>query len=465
MSDKISVNGLPMSPDTERLILGCVLLNESHYVSVAAKLQPDDFALDKHRRIFAQMTELYEDNEHIDRITVARRLMDKRELEACGGLSYLVGLDEGLPELFNIESYIRIVKDKATRRKGIYACQNIMNRFMLETDETPQILAGGNEAFLRLGEEQIKSGLSTPEQIITEFPGGLNSFLDPSKRAKGVATGLAKFDEMTGGLQEEDLIILAGRPSMGKSALAQTIAQHVTLKLEKPVAIFSLEMSAGSVLERVICASARVDLHKFRSGYINSEERHRLQVAAGKVSQAPLLIDGSAGLTLMDVHAKLKQAESEYGYHFALVVIDYLQLMTSRAKAENRNLEITTISRGLKLLAKELKVPVLALSQLSRGPETRSGDHRPLLSDLRESGSIEQDADLVAFVFREEVYRREREDLQGLAELIIAKQRNGPTGKVDLVFLKHLTKFENRAEDLGEAPPMYRTAGTGELLQ
>ncbi len=456
--------GLPASPDTERLLLGCVLLNESHYVSVAANLQADDFSLEVNRRIFARMTELYNGGEHIDRITLAHRLKDKRELESCGGLTYLIALEDGLPELFNIESYIRIVKDQATRRKSIFACQYTIN-CMLGTDETSEILAGANEALLKLGEEQGKSGLLTTEEIIAGFPGGLNFLLDPSKRAKGLTTGLTKFDELTGGLREGDLIILAGRPSMGKSALAQNIAQFAAMKLGQPAAIFSLEMSAGSVLERIICATARVDLHKLRTGYMNREERERLQVAASKVAAAPLLIDDSAGVTLMDVHAKLKRAESERGRRFALVVIDYLQLMMGRAKAENRNLEISAITRGLKLMAKELRVPVLALSQLSRAPETRTGDHRPLLSDLRDSGAIEQDADVVAFVFREEVYKRDHEHLQGLAELIIAKQRNGPTGKVELLFLKHLTKFENRAEDsIEEAPPIYRAASAGESL-
>ncbi|HET9318288.1 MAG TPA: replicative DNA helicase, partial [Bryobacteraceae bacterium] len=237
-----------------------------------------------------------------------------------------------------------------------------------------------------------------------------------------------------------------------KTALALNVAQHVAMQAneKQTVAVFSLEMSRESLLTRMICAGARVDQQKFRAGYLNQDERRRLAKTASDLVQAPLYIDDTSGTHLMDIHAKLRRLRAEHG--LSLVVIDYLQLMSGRGRYENRNQEISTISRGLKLLAKDLKVPMLVLSQLNRAPETRPGDHRPQLSDLRESGSIEQDADLVAFIFREEVYKRDREDLRGLAELLVAKQRNGPIGKVDLVFLHHLTKFENRAEDLGDLP-------------
>jgi replicative DNA helicase len=259
---------------------------------------------------------------------------------------------------------------------------------------------------------------------------------------------------MTGGMHGGDLIILAGRPSMGKTALALNIAQHVALKLKQTVAIFSLEMSKESLLTRMLCAAARVDSAKFRAGYLSQDERRKLNHALHELVEAPLYIDDTPGVHLMDIHAKLRrlQAEHEKTGGVKLVVVDYLQLMTGRGRFENRNQEVSALSRGMKLLAKELSVPMLVLSQLSRAVETRQGDHRPQLSDLRESGSIEQDADLVSFVFREEVYNKQREDLRGLAELIIAKQRNGPVGTVNLVFLHAQTKFENRAEDTGELP-------------
>ncbi|HTM49751.1 MAG TPA: replicative DNA helicase [Bryobacteraceae bacterium] len=442
--------GLPANLDAERFVLGAILLDDSYYIQTAGSLQAEDFSLEKHRRIFSRMGEVHERGERVDRVTLANELMSRGQLESCDGLSYLVSLDDGLPQTFNIESYIRIVRDKAILRKIIFASQHLMNRCISSEDEPSQILAGAEETLLKLGEAQVKSGLMNPAQIIDDYQGGLNAFLDPSKRIKGISTGFTKLDEMTGGMHAGELIILAARPSMGKTALALNIAQHVALRSGKAVAVFSLEMSKESLLTRMLCATARVDSQKFRSGYLNAEERQRLQVAASQLVRSPLYIDDTAGANLMDMHAKLRRLQAERKHELGLVVVDYLQLMSGRGRFENRNQEISTISRGMKLLAKELNVPMLVLSQLSRAPETRQGDHRPQLSDLRESGSIEQDADLVAFIFREEVYKRDREDLRGLAELLLAKQRNGPVGKVDLVFLHHLTKFENRAEDLGE---------------
>jgi replicative DNA helicase len=434
--------------DAERYVLGSIMLNDSLYVQAAGELQPDDFSLEKHRRIFSRMGELHERGERIDRVTVANELLRFNELESCDGLTYLVSLDDGLPQILNIDAYIRIVKDKAVLRRMIFTAQHMMNRCLVGEEEPDEILSSTEETLLRLGEARVKSGLVTPREVIDEYQGGLNAFLDPSKRVKGVSTGFTRFDEKTSGLHAGDLFILAARPSMGKTALALNMAQHVATKLKRTVAVFSLEMSKESLLTRMLCATARVDSQKFRAGYLNAEERRRLQAAASSLVEAPLFIDDTAGVHLMDIHAKLRRVKAEHG--LGLVVIDYLQLMSGRGRFENRNQEISTISRGLKLMAKELNVPMLVLSQLNRAPETRQGDHRPQLSDLRESGSIEQDADLVAFIFREEVYRPNDESLKGQAELLLAKQRNGPIGKIDLVFLHQFTKFENRAEDLGE---------------
>jgi replicative DNA helicase len=305
---------------------------------------------------------------------------------------------------------------------------------------------------LKLGEARQERGLMTPAEVIRNYQGGINAFLDPSKRIKGISTGFTKLDEMTGGLHSGELIILAARPSMGKTALALNIAWHVATRLFQPVAIFSLEMSQESLLTRMLCAAARVDSQRFRTGYLNEKERQLLRAAANQMVEAPLHIDDTAGLNLMDMHAKLRRLKQS-GQKIGLVVVDYLQLMSAKGRSENRNQEVSQMSRGLKLLSKELDCPFLVLSQLSRATETRVGDHRPQLSDLRESGSIEQDADLVGFIFREEVYKRDREDLHGVAELILAKQRNGPIGTVPMVFLHAQTRFENRAEDLGDLPP------------
>jgi replicative DNA helicase len=444
--------GLPANLDAERFVLGAVLLNDSAYIQVAGVLQPEDFSLEKHRRIFSRMGELYERRERIDRVTIANELIRHNQLESVDGLSYLSVLDEGLPSLANLESYIRIVKDKSVLRQIIFNSQSVIERCLLGADDSTQILAGAEDSLLKIGDTRSKDALLNPREILRDYEGGINAFLDPSKRITGISTGFKKLDEKTGGLHEGDLIILAARPSMGKTALALNIAQHVATQpdLRKTVAVFSLEMSRESLLTRMICSRARVDQQKFRAGFLNSDERRQLQVALLELSEAPLFIDDSSNINLMDVHAKLRRLQSEHG--LGLVIIDYLQLMGSRGRAENRNQEVSALSRGFKLLAKELKVPMLVLSQLSRAPETRQGDHRPQLSDLRESGSIEQDADLVGFIFREEVYKRDDKNLEGKAELIISKQRNGPTGIVNLMFLKHCTKFENRMTDLGEEP-------------
>jgi replicative DNA helicase len=441
--------GLPTNVDAERFVLGSILLDDTLYVEAAGTLEADDFSLEKHRRIFKRMGELQERGEKIDRITVANELLKLNELEACDGLSYLVELDDGLPQIPNLDSYIRIVKDKAVLRRIVFAAQHMMNRALAGEEEPDEILAGAEETLLKLGEARMKSGLLNAGQILEDYEGGVSAFLDPGKRIKGIGTGFAKFDELTGGLHRGDLVIVAGRPSMGKTALALNIAQHVALKNKQTVAIFSLEMSKESLLTRMLCSAARVDSQKFRAGYLNPEERRRLNQALHELVQAPLYIDDTPGAHLMDMHAKLRRLETER-HHLGLVIVDYLQLMTGIGRFENRNQEVSALSRGMKMLAKELGAPVMVLSQLSRAVENRQGDHRPQLSDLRESGSIEQDADVVGFIFRPEVYKRDDESLRGRAELIVGKQRNGPVGIVNLNFLSDYTKFENPTSDLPE---------------
>ncbi|MBK9170456.1 MAG: replicative DNA helicase [Bryobacterales bacterium] len=441
--------GLPANLDAERYILGSILADDSHFVQVGGRLLPEDFSLEAHRRIFRSMLDLQGRAEKIDRVTVANELMRHAQLESCGGVAYLVSLDDGMPLILNLDGYIRIVRDKATLRRLIAVSQHLMSRCLSGAEDPSQILAATEDTLLKLGDAQEqRTAIMTPAQILDNYEGGLNAFLDPSKRLRGVSTGFAKLDEMTGGFRPGELIVLAARPSMGKTAFALNIAHHVGVKLRQPVVVFSLEMSKESLLTRMVCASARVDSHRFNAGYLNRDERERLQMGLLELTEAPIYFDDTAGINLMDMHSKLRRIQSEQPV--GMVIVDYLQLMSQPGRTENRNQEISAISRGMKLLAKEVHAPIIALSQLSRAPETRQGDHRPVLSDLRESGSIEQDADLVGFIFREEVYKRDREDLRGLAELLIAKQRNGPIGKVDLVFLHSLTKFENRAEDLGD---------------
>ena len=452
-SDAAFEKGLPANLEAERLVLGSILLDDAVFLEVATGLTSDDFSIEKNRRIFGRMQDLYQRGDRIDRITLANELMRQNQLESVDGLAYLVSLDDSLPKLPNIDSYVRIVKDKSSLRKLIFIAEKIRDRAFIGQDTADEISASAEESLLKMTESNLKDSLVRPSDIIESFEGGLNAFLDPSRRNKGVSTGLTKLDEMTGGLRGGELFILAARPAMGKTALALNIAQHVASNPVDPrtVAVFSLEMSKESLLTRLVCAQGRVDQQKFRAGYLNADERRQLQVALGVLMDAPLFIDDGSGINVMDIHSKLRKLKQQHG--LGLVVIDYLQLMSGRGRSENRNQEVSAISRGLKLLSKELDVPIIALSQLSRATEARQGDHRPQLSDLRESGSLEQDADMVAFVFREEYYKPDREDLRGQAELILAKQRNGPTGRVNLVFLREYTKFENPASVFDEPPP------------
>jgi replicative DNA helicase len=335
----------------------------------------------------------------------------------------------------------------------ILSAQRIIERLMLDQEDPALILGDAEEAFLKLGDVRGTDSLKRPGQIIESYEGGIATFLDPSRRISGLATGYLKIDEMTSGLHPGELVVVAGRPAMGKTALALNIAQRVATRAKnpRPVAVFSLEMSDEQLLTRMICSEAHVDQQKFRLGFLNQDDRRLLQMAALKLAEAPLFIDDTAGANLMDIHSKLRRIKAEHG--LGLVVIDYLQLMSGRGRSENRTQEVSALSRGLKLLAKELKVPFMVLSQLNRAVETRpNGDHIPQLSDLRESGSIEQDADQVWFIYRPEYYKPDREDLRGLAEIIISKQRNGPTGKVKLAFMRQFTKFENLAEDVDTDP-------------
>ncbi len=438
--------GLPSNLDAERFVLGSILLEPEAYITVAGLLDENDFSLEANRRIYLRMRDLFEKGLQIDRVTLADELMKQGQLESVGGLSYLISLDEGLPQIFNLESYIKIVRSKSMLRRVILNSQQVIDRCFLAQEEAEDIIADAEQSLMKISSASSQDTLMTTGQIIEKV--GLDTLLDPSARIKGISTGIYKFDEMTGGLRGGELIILAARPAMGKTALALNIGQHVATNPKNPqtVAVFSLEMSKESLLTRMICSSARVDQSKFRAGYLNSDERRQLSIAATDLVEAPLFIDDGSNANLMDMHAKLRRLKAEHG--LGLVIVDYLQLMSSRGRHENRVQEVSALSRGLKLLSKELDVPILVLSQLSRATESRPGDHRPQLSDLRESGSIEQDADMVCFVFREEYYKPDREDLRGMAELIIGKQRNGPTGKVKLVFMHQYTKFENPHEDM-----------------
>ena len=444
--------GLPSNVEAEQFVLGSVLLDESLFPQIAGTLEADDFILEKHRRIYQRMSDLAEKPERIEYLTLVNELEKHNQLQSVDGIAYIASLTEGLPRLKSIDSYVKIVKDKALLRQLIRASQNVISECVDSPQDVEDILASAETAVMKVGDAQLRSGLSSPREVIEGYSGGIQAFLDPSRRLQGLAGPFLKLEEMTTGMHGGELIILAARPAMGKTSLALNVAFHIAKDNgpddpAKSVALFSLEMSKESLLTRILCAEARVDQHRFRGGYLNEDENRRLRGGLHSIVGSKLFIDDSADTNVMEIAAKCRRLRSEHG--LGLIVIDYLQLMASKGKVENRVQEISQFSRGLKLLAKDLDVPVLALSQLSRGPETRQGDHRPMLADLRESGSIEQDADRVMFIFREEVYKPDREDLHGIAELIIAKQRNGPTGRIKLAFINKFAKFENLADDIG----------------
>ncbi|MEE8199933.1 MAG: replicative DNA helicase [Candidatus Acidoferrales bacterium] len=435
---------LPHNLEAERSVLGAILLDNQSFHPAIEILGPGDFFLEGHRRLFARMIQLSEDNRAIDLITLHEELERAGELEVAGGSAYLSSLVDGVPRVTNVEHYARIVKEKALLRNLIHASNNILTQAYEAEEAADEVLDRAEHAIFSLAEERIKGGLLSLRDIAKATLPRLNEYFDRRTHITGLATGFTDFDNLTSGLQPAEMIVIAGRPGMGKTALALNIAQYVTMQLGRPAAVFSLEMAREALLFRLLCAEARVDSHKFRSGYLSREEMGKMTVALGRLAEAPLYIDEAPAMTILEMRAKCRRLQAEHG--LGLIVVDYMQLMSGRGRYENRTQEISSISRGLKALAKEVHVPLIAVSQLSRAPEQRGGDHRPQLSDLRESGSIEQDADVVAFIFRPEVYRDPdavSEEERGLAELIIAKQRNGPTGKVKLAFLREFTRFEN----------------------
>jgi replicative DNA helicase len=443
MSRQVLERSLPSSVDAERSLLGSILVNNENYYRIVEFLRPEDFYLDSHRVIFRNMTGLMENSRAIDLITLQDELLRNASLESAGGIGNLSGLLEGIPYLTNIEHYIDIVRDKSLLRQMINSASKVISECFDQAEPADAILDQAEQALFNLSEHRTKSGFVSVGDMEEDTQKLLTKLYEDKEMITGVATGFTDLDRMTSGFQPGDLVILAARPSMGKTALALNVAQYVALKKGLPVGIFSLEMSKQQLLMRFLCAESLVDAHKVRTGYIGKDDFRQLIDALASVTRAPLYIDDSSSLTIMEMRAKARRLKAEHG--LSLLIVDYLQLMSGYGRVENRVQEISGISRGLKALAKELEVPVVALSQLSRAPEQRQGDHRPQLSDLRESGSIEQDADVVLFIYREEVYKRDEEN-EGKADLIISKQRNGPIGNVKLAFLKQYTKFETLLE-------------------
>jgi replicative DNA helicase len=439
--------GLPVSMEAERSILGAILLDNSLYDQAAENLTPDDFSLDAHRRVYSRMRDLQESGRPVDMITLVEELDRRKEVEAIGGVAYLSSLIDGVPDRPSIEHYVRIVRNKALLRGLINLAQNAIAEAIEHSDEAEEVLGRAEQAIFQLSENRIGQGFMNIPSIIKGSFGSLEELYARGQEITGLATHYTLLDKLTSGLQPSDLIIIAARPSMGKTALAMNIAENAAVLDGKVVGVFSLEMSREALLMRMLASHAQVDSKDLRQGFLTKEDMRKLTRATEQLSHSKLWIDDSPGLSVSEMRAKARRLRQTEGLD--LLIVDYLQLMSAvpigGKRFENRTQEVSAISRGLKALAKELKVPVVALSQLSRAPESRGGDHRPQLSDLRESGSIEQDADVVAFIFREEVYKKDDPDLEGMAELIVAKQRNGPTDMIKMAFVKRYTRFENLA--------------------
>jgi len=444
----------PASIQTEITVLGAMLSDPIAIADATAKLRPEDFALDSHQRIYRVILELLEKGHAVDLITVDAALTVRKELDAVGGAGYLGHLIAGIPRNPNIESYVRIIKDKSLLRQLLRVCSDGMAQAAEQSEDATTVLNNIEVGLAEIADDAIQRGFSGIPDIVANSFGSIDALYEQGREVTGLATHYIEFDKMTSGLQNSELIIIAARPSMGKTALAINIAQNCAVKDNKVVAIFSLEMSKESLLRRMLASEATVGSRKLQTGFIPREDRGKLIAALDRLMSSKMFVDDTPGITLAEMRAKARRLRQQEG-KLDLIVIDYLQLMTGTKTGtkgfENRTQEVSSISRGLKALAKELGVPVVALSQLSRGSEQRTGDKKPLLSDLRESGSIEQDADVVAFIHREEYYDRENEDLKGKAEIIIAKQRNGPTGSVRMAYLADYTRFENldRAHDSG----------------
>jgi replicative DNA helicase len=451
-TDYSLAHSLPANVEAERSILGAILLDNFSYNQAAEHLKPEDFSLDSHRRIYSRMVDLAESSRPIDMITLVEELDRRKELEAIGDVGYISSLVDGVPDRPSIEHYIKIVRDKALMRGLIHAANAAIARAAEQSDPAEEVLNDAEAAIFQLSEKRIGRGFMGVQEIVKESFGSVDALLQRGQRITGLATHYPDLDDMTSGLQRSDLIIIAARPSMGKTAFAMNIAENASIEDQKVVGMFSLEMSREALLLRLLCSKARVDSHKMRTGSLWRDDMDKVVQAMEQLAHAPIFIDDTPGISLSEMRAKARRLQQSQG-KLDLLIVDYLQLMSGGSRRyENRTQEVSAISRGLKGLAKELKVPVVALSQLSRAPESRGGDHRPQLADLRESGSIEQDADVVAFIFREEVYKPDEPELEGHAELIIAKQRNGPTGKVKLAFVKRSTRFESIAPD-GMGPP------------
>ena len=442
----------PQDIPAEQSVLGAILIENSALYKAIEVIRVNDFYKEAHKKIFLAMLELGEKNEAIDLITLSDYLRKKNELDSVGGATYLSTLSNAVPTAANIRHHSRIVNEKALLRNLINTATEIISQGYEDSRDIEELLDYAENAIFNISENKIKPSFILIRDIIKDSFETIERLSEKKERVTGIPTGFYELDMLTSGFQPADLIIVAGRPSMGKTAFCLCIAQHASIEKKQPVAIFSLEMAKEQLVIRMLCAEARVDSQKLRSGFLSKSDWPRLTTAAGRLSEAQVFIDDAPGTSILEMKAKARRLKAEQG--LSLIIVDYLQLMSGRSErrrggSDTREQEISEISRSLKALAKELSVPVVALSQLNRAVESRQ-DKRPLLADLRESGAIEQDADVILFIYRDEVYKQTEEN-KGLAEIIIGKQRNGPVGTVKLTFLDKYTRFENLEKIHGDA--------------
>jgi replicative DNA helicase len=440
---------LPHNLEAEKCVLGAILINNPAFNQASEVIDAQDFFRDAHRRIFDKMVALSERSEPIDLVTLKDELTRSGDLDDVGGPAYISALTDGVPRSANVEYYAKIVKEKSTLRRLIQSATDVLGRAYDAEEDADELLDQAERSIFQIAEHRLRSGFVRVGEMVDQGYQLIEKLQQHKGLVTGVPSGFVELDEMTSGFQRSDLVIVAARPSMGKTSLVLNMALHAGIEAGKTVGIFSLEMAREQLFLRMLTSEARVDAHRFRGGFLGEQDYARLVEAFARLHDAKVYIDDTPSVGILEMRAKCRRLKLERGLD--LIIVDYLQLMQGRGRFENRQQELASISRSMKILAKELDVPILALSQLSRAPESR-GDHRPQLSDLRESGALEQDADVVIFIFREDMYSADGEpkpENAGTAEIIIGKQRNGPTGTVRLAFLKQYTRFENLARRAG----------------
>jgi len=436
---------LPHNLEAEKCVLGAILINNHAFNQAAEVIDSQDFFRDAHRRIFDKMVGLTDRNEPVDLVTLKDELARSGELDEVGGPAYLAALTDGVPRSANVEYYAKIVKEKSTLRQLIQSANDVLVRAYDAEEDADTLLDEAERNIFEIADHRLRSGFVALSDLVAGSYQMIEKLQEHRGLVTGVPSGFTDLDEMTSGFQASDLVIIAARPGMGKTSFVLNIALHCGIEAGKVVGIFSLEMSKEQLFMRMLTSEARIDAHRFRGGYLGENDYNKLAVASSRLHDAKVFVDDTPSVGILEMRAKARRLKLQHGLD--MLVVDYLQLMQGRGRFDNRQQELAAISRSLKILAKELHIPILALSQLSRATETR-GDHRPQLSDLRESGALEQDADLVLFIYREDMYPGDAggpPQQENVAEIIIGKQRNGPTGAVKLAFLKQHTRFENLA--------------------